>query len=234
MGVGEKCSRHRVTATSKERYNRNIMRMKRLVIFLLLTLLAMPTAEAKRRETAEEIERKTRKYEGWEQSASARFALIFYDAKYMHITGQPAQRTYRSKVHIGGSFTYGGGYLINNHWRVGAELGIQPQFNCTVMPIYATAHYFYGKRKNCLFNFVNVGTNILFDKGMRFGGIYAGGIGFRFQGVDSYNKIDLMLGYQLLQTSPRPTIKEPYAFDAKDVKLRGTNQSVFIGLSYSF
>ena len=102
------------------------------------------------------------------------------------------------------------------------------------MPVYATAHYFYGTRKNCLFNFLNIGTNVLFDEGMRFGGIYAGGIGFRFQGMDSYNKIDLMLGYQLLQTSPRPTIKEPYAFDAKDVKLRGTNQSVFIGVSYSF
>ena len=57
---------------------------------MLLTLLAIPSAEAKRRETAEEIERKTRKYEGWEQSVSARFALIFYDAKYMHITGVTA------------------------------------------------------------------------------------------------------------------------------------------------
>ena len=208
--------------------------MKRLVIFLFIVLFAMPTAEAKRRETAEERERKTRNYEGWEQSVSGRFALIFYDAKYMQITGEPAQRTYSSKAHIGGSFTYGGGYLINNHWRVGAEIGIQPQFNYTVMPVYATAHYFYGTRKNCLFNFVNIGTNVLFNEGMRFGGIYAGGIGFRFQGMDSYNKIDLMLGYQLLQTSPRPTIKEPYAFDAKDVKLRGTNQSVFIGVSYSF
>ena len=92
MGMGEKCSRHGVITTSTRRYNRKILEMKRLVLFLLIMLFAMPTAEAKRRETAEEIERKTRKYEGWEQSLSARFALIFYDAKYMHITGEPAQR----------------------------------------------------------------------------------------------------------------------------------------------
>lgn len=208
--------------------------MKRLVIFLLLTLLAIPTAEAKRRETAEVRERKTRKYEGWEHSFSGRFALILYDATYMKIADEPSQRSYSSKAHIGGSFTYGAGYLINNHWRVGAEIGIQPQFNYIPMPVYATAHYFYGKRKNCLFNFVNVGTNVIFDGGMRFGGLYAGGVGFRFQGMNNRSKIDLVLGYQLLQTSPRPVIKEPYAFDAKDVTLRGTNQSIFLGVSYSF
>ena len=208
--------------------------MKRLFLLFMLVLLAVPTVEAKRRETPEEIERKSRKYEGWEQTVSGRFALIFYQGARTEIKGQDVERSYKGQARLGGSFTYGGGYLINNHWRVGAELGVQPQYNYTLMPAYLTAHYFYGKRKNCLFNFVNVGTNVLFDKGMRFGGIYAGGIGFRFQGMDSYNKIDLMLGYQLLQTLPRPTIKEPYAFDAKDVKLRGTNQSVFIGLSYSF
>ena len=159
--------------------------MKRLFLLFMLVLLAVPTVEAKRRETPEEIERKSRKYEGWEQTVSGRFALIFYQGARTEIKGQDVERSYKGQARLGGSFTYGGGYLINNHWRVGAELGVQPQYNYTLMPAYLTAHYFYGKRKNCLFNFVNVGTNVLFDKGMRFGGIYAGGIGFRFQGMDS-------------------------------------------------
>lgn len=208
--------------------------MKRLLLLLILCVLAIPTAEAKRRESAEEIERKTRKYEGWEQTVSGRFALIFYQGSRTEIVGQAPERSYKSQARIGGSFTYGGGYLINNHWRIGAEIGVQPQYNYTLMPAYLTAHYFYGKRKNCLFNFVNVGTNVLFDKGMRFGGLYAGGIGFRFQGMDSYNKIDITLGYQLLHTSPRPKIEPPYAFSAEDVKRRGINQMVVLGLSYSF
>ena len=208
--------------------------MKKILLLLLVALVAIPSAEAKRRETPEEIERKTRKYEGWEQSVSARFALIFYDAKYMQITGEPAQRTYSSKAHIGGSFTYGGGYLINNHWRVGAEIGIQPQFNYTVMPVYATAHYFYGKRKNCLFNFVNVGTNVLFDHGMRFGGLYAGGIGFRFQSPNSKDKIDIMLGYQTLLLTPSPVIKGSYSYKPSDVKRLELNQQVFIGIGITF
>lgn len=217
---------------------------------MLLVLLSIPTAEAKRRETAEEIERKTRKYEGWEQSVSARFALIFYDAKYMHITGQPAQRTYSSKAHIGGSFTYGGGYLINNHWRIGAEIGIQPQFNYTVMPIYATAHYFYGKRKNCLFNFVNVGTNMLFNsvsksdatnvayvgdkKFVRFGATGAGGIGVRLQSPNSSDKVDIMIGYQALLLSPRPVINGSFGYKPQDVKRLELNQQVFIGVGITF
>ena len=194
----------------------------------------MPTAEAKRRETAEEIERKTRKYEGWEQSVSARFALIFYDAKYMHITGEPAQRSYSSKAHIGGSFTYGGGYLINNHLRVGAEIGIQPQFNYTVMPLYATAHYFYGKRKNCLFNFLNLGTNVLFNKGLRFGATGAGGVGFRIQTPESHCKYDIMIGYQALMMNPRPVIKEPFNYSPKDVNRKRLDQCVFIGFGMTF
>ena len=217
---------------------------------MLLVLLSIPTAEAKRRETAEEIERKTRKYEGWEQSVSARFALIFYDAKYMHIAGEPAQRSYSSKAHIGGSFTYGGGYLINNHWRIGAEIGIQPQFNYTVMPIYATAHYFYGKRKNCLFNFVNVGTNMLFNsvsksdatnvayvgdkKFVRFGATGAGGIGVRLQSPNSSDKVDIMIGYQALLLSPRPVINGSFGYKPQDVKRLELNQQVFIGVGITF
>lgn len=208
--------------------------MKRFAIFLILSLLAIPTAEAKRRETPEEIERKTRNYEGWEQSVTGRFALIFYQGTRTEIKGEAPERAYKSQARIGGSFTYGGGYLINNHWRIGAEVGVQPQYNYTLMPAYLTAHYFYGKRKNCLFNFVNIGTNLLFDKGMRFGGLYAGGVGFRFQGMDNYHKIDITLGYQLLHTSPRPVIEPPFSFKAQDVKRRGINQSVFVGLSYSF
>lgn len=208
--------------------------MKRLALLLILCVLSIPTVEAKRRETPEEIERKTRKYEGWEQTVSGRFALIFYEGSRTNIEGQATERSYKSLARIGGSFTYGGGYLINNHWRIGAEIGVQPQYNYTLMPAYLTAHYFYGKRKNCLFNFVNVGTNILFEKGMRFGGLYAGGIGFRFQGMDSYSKIDITLGYQLLHTSPRPVVKPPYAFATGDLKRRGINQAVFVGLSYSF
>ena len=60
------------------------------------------------------------------------------------------------------------------------------------------------------------------------------GIGFRFQGMDSYHKIDITLGYQLLHTSPRPVVNPPYSFKAEEVKRRGINQSVFVGLSYSF
>ena len=208
--------------------------MKRLAILLLITLMAIPVAEAKRRETAEEIARKTRKYEGWEWNASGRFALIFYELDHSRIKGQKPMDVYKSQARLGGNITAGGGYLINNHWRVCFELGAQMQYNYTVMPVYATAHYFYGKRKNCIFNFLNLGTNLLFDKGVRFGGLGAAGVGYRFQGPDSSHKIDIMLGYQTLLLTPRPVIKEPFAFKASDVRRIGLNQSVFIGVSYTF
>ena len=44
MGVGKECKRYLISVI-----------MKRFAIFLILSLLAIPTAEAKRRETPEEI-----------------------------------------------------------------------------------------------------------------------------------------------------------------------------------
>lgn len=208
--------------------------MKRLVIIALLMLMAVPMAEAKRRETPEEIERKTRHYSGWEWGAAGRVSLVFYELDHMRIAGQPAVRAYQSQAKMGGNIMVNGGYFLSNHWKLGLELGAQIQYNYTVVPVYLTAHYFYGKRKNCLFNFVNAGTNILFDKGLRFGTTVAGGIGFRFQSPDSNHKIDLMLGYQALMLSPRPVIKEPFGYKPQDVKRIGFNQSVFLGIGISF
>ena len=208
--------------------------MKRLFLLFLLVLLAVPTVEAKRRETPEEIERKTRKYEGWEQTVSGRFALIFYQGVRTEIEGQAPERSYKAQARLGGSLTYGGGYLINNHWRVGAEVGVQPQYNHTLIPAYLTAHYFYGKRKNCLFNFLNLGTNVLFNKGVRFGATGAGGVGVRLQSPDSDHKFDIMIGYQAIMLNPRPVIKEPYCYSPKDVNRKVLNQSVFIGIGVNF
>ena len=189
--------------------------MKRLVIIVLLMLMAVPMAEAKRRETPEEIERKTRHYSGWEWGAAGRVSLVFYELDHMRIAGQPAVRAYQSQAKMGGNIMVNGGYFLSNHWKLGLELGAQIQYNC-------------------LFNFVNAGTNILFDKGLRFGTTAAGGIGFRFQSPDSNHKIDLMLGYQALMLSPRPVIKEPFGYKPQDVKRIGFNQSVFLGIGISF
>ena len=208
--------------------------MKRLLLAVLLLLVAIPSVEAKRRETPEEIERKTRHYSGWEWGASARFGLVFYELDHMRITGESAVKAYQSQTKLGGNIMLNGGYLINNHWRVGLEAGAQIQYNHTVVPIYATAHYFYGKRKNCLFNFLNVGTNILFDKGARFGALGAGGVGFRFQGPEKNHKIDIMVGYQAIMMTPRPYLNGSYSFNAKDVRLQEVNQSVFIGIGVAF
>lgn len=208
--------------------------MKRFIIVALLMLMAVPMAEAKRRETPEEIERKTRHYSGWEWGAAGRVSLVFYEEAHMRILGQPAVRAYKSQAKMGGNIMLNGGYFLSNHWKLGLELGAQIQYNYTVVPIYVTAHYFYGKRKNCLFNFVNAGTNILFDKGLRFGTTAAGGVGFRFQSPDNNHKIDLMLGYQALMLSPRPVIKHPFGYEPKDVKRIAFNQSVFLGIGISF
>ena len=208
--------------------------MKRFIIVALLMLMAVPMAEAKRRETPEEIERKTRHYSGWEWGAAGRVSLVFYEEAHMRILGQPAVRAYKSQAKMGGNIMLNGGYFLSNHWKLGLELGAQIQYNYTVVPIYVTAHYFYGKRKNCLFNFVNAGTNILFDKGLRFGTTAAGGVGFRFQSPDNNRKIDLMLGYQALMLSPRPVIKPPFGYEPKDVKRIAFNQSVFLGIGISF
>jgi hypothetical protein len=208
--------------------------MKKLVIFLLLSLMAMPVAEAKRRETAEEIERKTRNYEGWEWGVSGRLGLVFYEMNHTHIKGQDPMTAYKTLVKMGGNAMIGDGYLINNHWRVGFEAGGQFQYNYVAVPIYATGHYFYGTRKNCLFNFVNLGTNVLFDKGLRFGGLGAAGVGVRLQGPESDHKIDIMIGYQTTLFSPRPVLNPPYSFDKSDVSRIALSQSVFIGVSYMF
>jgi hypothetical protein len=117
---------------------------------------------------------------------------------------------------------------------VGVELGAQIQYDYTSVPIYATAHYFYGTRKNCLFNFLNLGTNVLFDKGLRFGATGAGGVGFRIQTPDSHCKYDIMLGYQALMLNPRPVVKEPFNYSPKDINRKRLDQCVFIGLGVSF
>ena len=205
-----------------------------MILVALMMLFIVPTAEAKRRETAEEIEKKTRHYEGWEFGAVGRFSLVFYDLDYMRIKGQKAVRAYEAQTKFGGNVMLNAGYFINNHWKIGVEAGAQIQYNHTVIPIYATAHYFYGTRKNCLFNFVNMGTNILFDHGMRFGSVAAGGVGYRLQSPDSPYKIDIMLGYQGLLLNPRPMTNGDFSFSPKDVNRKTFNQSVFIGLGITF
>jgi hypothetical protein len=208
--------------------------MKRFILLALLVIMTIPVAEAKRRETEEEIARKTRNYEGWEWGAAGRFNLFFYEMDYMRIMKEEPTVAYKAKAKVGGNLMLNGGYLINNHWRVGVELGAQMQYNYVVAPVYATAHYFYGKRKNCLFNFLNLGTNMLFDKGVRFGATGAGGVGVRLQSPDSDMKFDIMLGYQALLLNPRPVIKEPYGFSPKDVNRKVLNQGVFIGVGVNF
>lgn len=225
--------------------------MKRLLLIALLFILAIPVAEAKRRETEEEIARKTRNYEGWEWGASARASLIFYEMDYMKIKGQPSQMAYKSQAKFGGDVLLNAGYFLNNHWKLGAELGVQMQYNYkAIVPVYFTAHYYYGKRKNCLFNFVNLGTNMLFNsvsksdtsnvayvgdkKFVRFGITGAGGVGVRLQSPNSSEKFDIMIGYQAMMLSPRPVIKGSFGYQLQDVKRKELNQQVFIGLGISF
>lgn len=208
--------------------------MKRFLLLLLLATLSISAAEARRRETPEEIERKTRHYQGWEKGVSLRANLFFYELDRTRIVGQKPMRTYQAHAKFGGSAMLHAGYFLNNHWKIGAELGAQMQYNHTVVPIYATAHYYYGTRKNCLFNFVNLGTNILFDKGLRFGSTFAGGIGFRIQGPDSDYKYDITLGYQGIHFRPRPDMPGDYKFREKDVRRDEFNQSVFLGFTLTF
>lgn len=225
--------------------------MKRLLLIALLFILAIPVAEAKRRETEEEIARKTRNYEGWEWGASARASLIFYEMDYMKIKGQPSQMAYKSQAKFGGDVLLNAGYFLNNHWKLGAELGVQMQYNYkAIVPVYVTAHYYYGERKNCFFNFVNLGTNMLFSSvpkdsamslayqgrstSVRFGATGAGGIGVRLQGKNSSDKYDIMIGYQALMLSPRPVIKGSFGYKPQDVKRLELNQQVFIGLGITF
>ena len=208
--------------------------MKKTLLLVLMALLTITAAEAKRRETPEEIERKTRHYSGWEWGASGRANLVFYELDYMRVHNESPVSAYKSHAKFGGNIMLNGGYLINNHWKVGLEIGAQIQYDHTVMPIYATAHYFYGKRKNCVFNFLNLGTNVLFNKGLRFGATGAGGVGFRIQTPESHCKYDIMIGYQALMMNPRPVIKEPFHYSPKDINRKRLDQCVFLGIGVSF
>lgn len=207
--------------------------MKKAILLLVAALMIMPTAEAKRRETPEEIARKTREYRGWEWGAEARFDLVFYDMIYSKVYNNAAVKSYAAQAKFGGNVMLNGGYFINNHWKLGLEMGAQIQYNYTVMPIAVTARYFYGKRKTCLFNFLNVGTNVLFNKGLRFGALGEGGVGVRIQTPDSKLKYDIMVGYQALMLNPRPQGGE-YQFNSQDVNFKKVNQSVYIGLGINF
>ena len=207
--------------------------MKRFVLLLVAVLMILPSAEAKRRETPEEIERKTRHYSGWEWGAEGRFNLVFYDMDYQKVFNESPVKSYRAWAKFGGNFMLNGGYFINNNWKVGLELGAQIQYNYTVMPVAVTARYFYGKRKNCLFHFVNVGTNMLFKNGVRFGALGEGGVGVRLQSPDSKFKYDIIIGYQAIMMNPKPQGGE-FQFNAKDVNYKKVNQSVYIGLGINF
>lgn len=202
-------------------------------MLLMAALMIMPTAEAKRRESAEEIERKTRHYAGWEWGGEARFDLVFYDMTYSKVYNENAVKSYAAQAKFGGNVMLNGGYFINNNWKLGLELGAQMQYNYTFMPVAVTAKYFYGTRKNCLFNFVNMGTNVLFQKGLRFGALGEGGLGVRIQAPDSDLKYDIILGYQALMLNPRPQGGD-YAYPNSDVNFKKVNQSVYIGLGVSF
>lgn len=208
--------------------------MKRIAILVLLALMIIPTAEAKRRETPEEIERKTRHYSGWEWGFAGRVNLVFYELDYMRIVGQKPVSAYKSLAKMGGNIMLTGGYHFDNHWKLGFQTGAQIQYNYTTMPILASLHYYYGKRKTCLFNFVDLGTNVIFGKGLHFGATGSGGVGVRLQSPDSDMKYDIMLGYNVQMCSPLPVIKEPYGFDRRDVNRKALNQSVFIGFGITF
>lgn len=208
--------------------------MKKLLFLLLFIAFIAPQTEAKRRESEEEIARKTRHYSGWEYGVSGRVGLYFYEMDYMRIKGQSGVDAYTSHAKMGGNVMLNAGYFINNHWKLGVEAGAQIQYNYTFVPIYLTAHYHYGKRKNNFFNFLNLGTNVLFDKGLRFGATAAGGVGVRLQSPDSKHKYDITLGYQALLLSPRPVIEGDFSFKAKDVTRIELNQSVFIGFGFTF
>lgn len=215
--------------------------MKKLVLLLLAVMMIVPSVEAKKRETPEEKERKTRHYSGWEWGAQGRFNLVFYNMDYTRVNGEaPVKRYYAGvktesdKAMLGGSFSLNGGYFLNNHLKLGLEVGAQIQYNYTFVPISVTGHYFYGERKNCLFNFVSIGTNMLTQRGtVRFGANGSGGVGVRIQSPDSKLKYDIMLGYQAVMLSPAPHDGD-FQFKPKDINYKVVNQSVFIGLGIAF
>ncbi len=214
--------------------------MKRLLLLLLAFAIIVPVAEAKKRETQEEVERKTRNYSGWEWGAQGRFGLIYYQLDYTKVYNETPVKEYFAgvksaddKAMLGGNIMLNGGYFINNHWKIGLEAGAQIQYNHTFVPVSVTGHYFYGTRKNCLFNFVSLGTNMLFNKGVHFGANGAGGVGVRIQSPDSSLKYDIMLGYQAVMLNPKKQGGD-YSFNSKDVRYHQVNQGVYIGLGISF
>ena len=98
--------------------------MKKLVLLLLAVMMIVPSVEAKKRETPEEKERKTRHYSGWEWGAQGRFNLVFYNMDYTGVNGEaPVKRYYAGvktesdKAMLGGSFSLNGGYFLNNHLK---------------------------------------------------------------------------------------------------------------------
>ena len=214
--------------------------MKRFLLLLLAIVLVAPVAEAKKRETAEEIERKTRHYSGWEWGAEGRFGLLFYEMGYTKVYNEKPVTEYFAgvknadgKAMLGGNVMLNGGYFLNNHWKLGFELGAQMQYNHTFVPVSLTGHYYYGTRKNCLFNFVSLGTNMLFNKSVRFGLNGSGGVGVRIQSPESKYKYDLLLGYQAVMLNPRPHGGE-FEVDVKDVKYHRVNQGIYIGFGFHF
>ena len=98
-------------------------------MLLIVALMIIPTAEAKRRETPDEIARKTREYKGWEWGAEARFDLVFYDMIYSKVYNDAAKKSYAAQAKFGGNVMLNGGYFITNNWKVGLEIGAQMQYN---------------------------------------------------------------------------------------------------------
>lgn len=210
--------------------------MKKLVTLLLLLACIATAAEAKRRETPEEAAKRIRSYSGWEFGASGRVNFIFYELQHMKVADDPAVNAHRipKKQLMGGDILLNAGYFLNNHWKIGIEGGVQLQYNGPLVPLYATVHHYYGKRKNCLFNYLNIGTNLLFDHGVRMGGMAGIGGGYRIPVKDSKMNVDLTIGYQASLVRPRPVVNGSYAFDFSEIKLQEINQMVYIGIGVSF
>jgi hypothetical protein len=208
--------------------------MKKLILLLLAMVVMIPAAEAKRRETPEEIERKTRNYQGWEWGVNGRFNLVFFDMNYTKLINEVGVKDYRAWAKFGGSATVNAGYFFNNHWRLGGEIGAQMQYDYTTIPVVATLHYYYGQRKTCFFNYLNLGTNLVIDGGLRPGATGAAGLGIRIQSPESETKYEITIGYQTLMMRPRPDDSGQFGYMPKDVTRIKLDQSVFIGFGVFF
>lgn len=210
--------------------------MKKFVTLILLLACAVSAADAKRRETPEEAAKRIRDYSGWELGAGGRINFIFYELQHMKVADESAVNAHRipKKQLIGGDLLFNAGYFLDNHWKIGVETGVQLQYNGPLVPICATAHYYYGKRKSCLFNYVDLGTNILFEHGMRMGGMAGVGGGYRVHVKDSNMNVDFTIGYQALLLRPRPVVYGDFAFDRSEIKYQEINQMVYVGIGVSF